>query len=641
MREGPELSAAANSMRYVALGLVALLVIGLARVLDVHASKRYRPKHGELGQRSRTVWGPRGDILDRAGRPLATSVLSYDVEVECYANEAFPPSLVVDVCGALERAGRLSPRERQRIQGIFELPQRDRRHDLWEDGRSSQGPWRWFWKRPLAKGVQSAAVLRDLEKLGKKRIRGHRFRILLKEAWKRVYPLGRGASHVVGMVAKDEKGRTVTSGLEAMPVLAARGRLRQTIRRSARGTHYANGLGPLALVSSVERARVVTTIDRTCQETAAALIDAAVSEAGAKWGVLTLIDLESGEVLALAGAPNFAPEFRKKGDNYWPMTHWARFEPGSAIKPLVVGLALDLGLVRAGQMIKCRGDSGGRRWRMRHGRAARVITDDHLVGDVSLERLMIESSNIGAVRVGTLGGREFHSKMLRLFRLRELPCVGLPLPESRVDGGGVELQAFRVPSEQTLESRQYTLYTGPSLSFGYELSVDTLAFTRAHAMAITGRDFELRLVRELRPAEKPAVRLPVAGPGKRILSESTVRWLRETLARVVTDPKGTARFISSPDTDGVIGGKTGTSVRTTGGRVSNAIFVGFSPVERPRWLSLAVVQKAGTVNFYGGKFAAPAVRDLLSCVRRSDGRKRLSEADAGYLRAAGGRDGGK
>ncbi len=599
-----------------------LVVIAVCRVVMVHAdSTRGSAIGARLGDRRRTIPGPRGSLLDRNGRPLARSVFSYDVHVECWGDGNLPDELAERVIAVFELHGPIGSRRRAELTRLFRLPEPARRVDLAARARrraragrrTHPSVWRYYWKRRLARGVRSAAILRALRELSKERIGGCRFRFDFEEAWARVYPLGAAGGHVIGMIAEGANGELNRTGLEALPVLDPGRGARWQIQRDGRGVQYANLEDKLVLASDIGLATVQTTLDSELQIAAHESLARAVAAAGARWGMLALADLASGDLLALVGSPSFDPSRRKKGDSYFPITHQALFVPGSVIKPLLISLALDAGVVRPDQEIACRGRPGERIWRLAPGRR---ITDDHYVGDARLDRLLIESSNIGAVRVGLLGGRRLHLQLLERFRLGDPPRLGLPLAMTRSHGrvvpmpGNVPLRRLRNPS--AYGPKDYPVYTGPSLSFGYQLNIYPLTFLSAFAAVATGRLLRLHLVRSIRDAAGVAYALPTAGPGPRIISEHTVQWMRKTLARVVTDEKGTARRVSGPGVDGVIAGKTGTSfLARRGERINTASFIAFAPADRPRWICLAVLRKRDVRKFYGGKFAAPPVVEVL------------------------------
>lgn len=593
------------------IALITILMTTAAwRVFVAHADGRRAPKAGrQHGAKTVRHDAPRGILVDRSGHVLARSVLAYDVEIECYGNGDLPSELADEILACLEIDREPDPRERVAVRSAIELPPADRRKDLWKRADrkgTSRGPWQFYWMRRIVRELGSAESLRALEELGRKRYDGCRFRFRFESIWRRVYPLGRAASHVVGTVLTNDDGKEREIGLEAIAELDATASKRWRLLRNARGKAFMRELEVAPFADEFEPNRVVTTLDSRVQELAYESIERAVQISEAEWGLIFLVDLTNGDLIALAGEPAFDPEFRVKGDSDWPMTHWARVEPGSVIKPLLCALAVERGVVRPGDPFVC-GDNGSKVWRIqpKFARWRRPFTDDHYIGPCRLEDILVQSSNIGAVKVGMRGGPDLHRELLSLFRLDEAPDLGLPLPRDRKG----RVIAGSIPSAKQLASKAgYEVYTGPSLSFGYQLAVYPLSFARAFASMVTGRDFRIRLVRGRQGEPRRA------GPGARILSESTVAWVNRTLARVITDPHGTARALSGPGIDGWLAGKTGTTVNRQRD-VSYASFVGFAPVERPRWLSMAVLMKKNVTKFYGGQFAAPAVRDVLSYVR--------------------------
>jgi cell division protein FtsI/penicillin-binding protein 2 len=102
-------------------------------------------------------------------------------------------------------------------------------------------------------------------------------------------------------------------------------------------------------------------------------------------------------------------------------------------------------------------------------------------------------------------------------------------------------------------------------------------------------------------------------PRRRVFSEATVAWTRHAMGETLVRPRGTGHLIADERTRGLIGAKSGTSWRpnTSGSRTYCATFVAFAPLADPQYLVLAVAQKSFTHKFYGGKYAAPAARDLL------------------------------
>jgi len=250
------------------------------------------------------------------------------------------------------------------------------------------------------------------------------------------------------------------------------------------------------------------------------------------------------------------------------------------------------------------------------------------VGHVELEQVLVQSSNIGAVKIGRRMGREILQELL--------PCL------SSLCGAGTRIAASDYPSGNPIpgsfpgakyftDRHYFSRDAGPSVSFGYQLNLYPLTFGEAMASVITGKRFRFRLLRSLRVPGKGKLPCPRAGAGKRLFDEEHSSFMRGAMAKVVTDPHGTGRGICDDRTRGWLGGKTGTSYlenRKTGKRRYYASFVGFAPVERPRWIAMAVLEKHPARSFYGGRFAAPVVKDLLLYLREHQGEGTLRAAVA-------------
>jgi cell division protein FtsI/penicillin-binding protein 2 len=218
------------------------------------------------------------------------------------------------------------------------------------------------------------------------------------------------------------------------------------------------------------------------------------------------------------------------------------------------------------------------------------------------------------------GGVAFHRELLTLFGLDRVPSLGLPVNMKRDSLGMPAPIRGSLPNKyQFKEPSPYHRFTGPSLSMGYQYLIYPLTFGEAFCTVLTGREFRFRLVSSLEDVSGERIDLPKAGPGKRVFRPEVVRWIRDTLLRVIS-PDGTGRSIAGPGVTGVIGGKTGTSFRRVGGERSyTASFAGFAPGKDPHFFAFALLQKKPAYKFYGGKYAAPAVRDLLLAALEQEG----------------------
>ena len=322
-----------------------------------------------------------------------------------------------------------------------------------------------------------------------------------------------------------------------------------------------------------------------------------------EWGALVLVEVATGEVLALA---SHYPGRTTPGP-FAPIEN--RFEPGSVVKPLLIGLALQRGDISWTEEFDCSPtmeDFG----RPVDGHPRRIIKDDHPSALLTPHGIITNSSNIGAVKVGARLGRAGLKEYLARYGFGRQADLGIP---NEVAGG----QPAHIDMDK-MSDRMLGRFTGPSLSFGYELNVTAVQLARAYLRLLSGRERELRLVSS---AEIDGKRVTASRKDKsasRFLSPSTVELVVAAMREVVSaDDRATGRHLYAMiDELGyeqpIVGGKTGTSDSGIGGvRAKTATFVGFAPAEVPRYLVVCVFRKDRATRFYGGSYAAPAAGRLL------------------------------
>jgi cell division protein FtsI (penicillin-binding protein 3) len=333
-----------------------------------------------------------------------------------------------------------------------------------------------------------------------------------------------------------------------------------------------------------------------------------------KWGALVLVEIETGDVLAAASWHRDAKH--PQAAAFTP--YQSLFEPGSIVKPLVLAYAYEAGALDWNHVYDCAPGGADYRERIAPLGRARPVRDDHDCHELTPHGILVNSSNIGASYVGLQLDRAQWQDYMRFYG------VGVPLalgvPHTSVGGTnrssfgpGVTLRSFRANS-------------AISFSFGYEHHVTAMHVARAYLRLFRGARAELRLCRGAEVDgtwhEAPLVR--DAGPCFR---PHVLDAVRAAMVDVVSnDPHSTGCHVHAQmlkelgiDLHGVIGGKTGTAASNVpvDGRtmsVRNASFVGFLPVESPRYLAVCVLQKDDSAKFYGGSYAAPpVVRLLIQC----------------------------
>ncbi len=576
-------------------------------------------------QREEALPAPRGTILDRGGRLLAYDRPVVEVRAEAYADlrqghEAgdfadFARALAADLAFALD-ADAAAPAATTVASAAAAPALRallDRIRACRADPAQDQQPRR---RRRVdflvAAAVDSAAVLERLDEVARRRPYLHLHRICRFE---RTYPerdATLGPVGFVGEVALDaRRSRPVFRGMEAFAGLVPGAAGRREVWQDAAATRYWVGRG-----ADPERPTLLqSTLDLALQKAAQGELEHAVSAAAQSygsppdWGALCLAEIDTGAVLAMASYRDGA---HPRAAAFAPAQCLS--PPGSVVKPLVFSLLLERGLVDwDGETVDCAPDEPAG-WRVPGVR--RWIKDSHPCGVLGPRDILVQSSNIGAARLGMRLGREGFDEYLRLYQFGAK--TGTRLPE--------ELAGVRPRSDDLLamDDRAFYGYTAPSLSYGYEYNVTPLQILRAYVTLLSRRPRQLCLF--ARVVEDGAARdLPAPAATAPFLSEATLRRLIDAMRGVVSDEheatgRHLAEELAAVGASGMVAGKTGTSEyeerRTEHGvrrrvMVRTASFAGFAPADNPRYVAVCVLQKPGASSFWGGRYAAPAAGRLL------------------------------
>lgn len=409
----------------------------------------------------------------------------------------------------------------------------------------------------------------------------------ISEEPKRSYPNNEVAAHVLGLAGTDGAGlegieQVLDSHLLGAPQMVA-------ALRDARGR------GVLHAGLDVEqRARggdVTLTVDLQVQHLAEQALARAVTTTGARWASAVVLDVPTGNVLALAQAPTFSanragqtpPEVRRN------RILTDLIEPGSTLKPLVVGAALDAGAVHPHTMLYCE-----------HGRYAirgHTISDTHPHGWLTLTDVLAKSSNIGMAKVAEMLQKEPLERALRNFGIGTRTGVEFP-----GEVAGVLRDAHGWSPLETA-----------TVAFGQGMAVNSLQLAAAYrALAADGMYVAPRLVHSVRRSDGHGVRLPRA-EGHRALSVDAARRVTRMLEAAIMPAGGTGRLAA---VEGYrVAGKTGTAQKAdavTRGYSKDrfvALFAGYLPAEAPRAVIVVAVDEPKT-NHYGGVVAAPVFAEI-------------------------------
>jgi cell division protein FtsI (penicillin-binding protein 3) len=550
--ERVERLAAAPSFRQRRRVLVALLGGFLLAVVwsafDRHILETdFLKNEGERRYlRVREIPARRGMILDRNGEPLAVSTPVATVwgnpRVLVHEREA-----VRDLADALQidRAGLMARLEQKRGRAFIYLKRRI-------------GP------------EQTRAVERVKSE--------HRLHqgLGMESEYRRFYPSGEVFGHLTGFTNVDDQG---IEGIELAfdAWLRAEAGKRRVIQDGRR-----------RLVAEVERIKpprhgkdLTLSLDRRLQFLAYRELKRAVRTHRAVSASAVVLDVTTGEVLAMVNQPAYNPNANLAGKASTRRNRAITdvMEPGSTVKPFVVAAAVEAGLVSPTTPIDT---SPGT---LRVGRDR--VKDVRNYGLLDTTGVITKSSNVGVVKLAMRMDKAV------LWQLYDRLGFGRP---TRVEFPG------EVPG-RLRHFERWRQFEHATLAFGYGLSVTSLQLAQSYA--VLAADGIKRPVTLLRRDEAPE--------GTRILSAATAEKVRAMMETVVS-AKGTAKLAAI---DGYkVAGKTGTAKKAVrGGYASKryqAVFAGMAPASRPRFVMVVMVDEPRGKHYYGGRVAAPVFASVMA-----------------------------
>ncbi len=395
--------------------------------------------------------------------------------------------------------------------------------------------------------------------------------IYLRGESKRFYPEGEIAAHLIGFTNVEDKGQ---EGIELsdQKILDCVPGSRRVIKD--RLGHIIENVDEQ--VTPRNGADVEVSIDSKIQYIAYANLRAAVEKFRAKAGAAIVVDVQTGEVLALVNYPTYNPNDRSHltGEQLRNRILTDVFEPGSIMKPFTVSLALDLQRVSPSTLV----DTGRGRFVL----DGAPITDDAGFGVLTVGGVIQKSSNIGATKIAMMMKPEEMWNMYTKLGLGQAPKVGFP---------GAAAGRVR-PWKNWRRIEQATM------SYGYGLSVSLFQLARAYtAIARDGQLLPVTIFKT--QANQPVVT-------RSVFSAATAREMRAML-ETVTAPGGTSPDARVPGYR--VGGKSGTAYKHVGRGYDHskyrASFVGMAPMPNPRIVVAVTVDEPTTGSHFGGQVSGP------------------------------------
>jgi cell division protein FtsI (penicillin-binding protein 3) len=393
--------------------------------------------------------------------------------------------------------------------------------------------------------------------------------------YRRYYPSGEMASHLVGFTNVDDFGQEGVELAFNADLIGKPGSRR--VIQDRRGQIVED-------VETILRPQdgrdVQLALDAKIQYLAYSALKQAVVANKAKAGAAVVLDALTGEVLALVNSPTFNPNNRRglSGEQLRNRVMTDSFEPGSTMKPFIAAMALESNKFHPNTQI----DLGNGRLTINGA----TIGDSHGNGGMmSVSEVIQKSSNVGSAKMALAFSPQ------QMWELYDTLGFGRPLKLGFPGEVGGRLRPWKTwrPIEQA------------TMAYGHGVSVTMMQL--AHAYMVFARDGEL-IPLSLTKVEAPPLH------GQQVFSPEVARHVRVMLESV-TQPGGTALRAQVPGYR--VAGKTGTAYKLVSGQYTNkylSSFVGFAPASNPRLIIAVAIDEPGGSQHYGGEVAAPVFSQI-------------------------------
>ena len=401
--------------------------------------------------------------------------------------------------------------------------------------------------------------------------------IYLRRESRRYYPNGEVTAQLIGITDVDDSGlegleRQYDDWLTGTPGS-------RVIRRDAKG----RTVEVLKSTDGEEAGNLKLTIDQRIQALAYREIKEAMMYFQAASASAIVVDIHTGDVLAMVNAPSFNPNDRGNASPHRMRnrTITDAFEPGSSLKPLAVLSALEYGSVKVGDTVDTYPG-----W-MRLGGS--LVKDHRNLGKLTLEEIIQHSSNMGTSKLALGVPKPFLMNMVYSMGLTSDTGINMP---------GESNGLFH-------ERTRWSDFELATLSFGYGISVTTAQLARMYAtLANGGISMPLRVV------QQPESDVYRPQP-QRVVSEKNARAVLEMMESVVLRG-GTAPKAAVPGYR--VGGKTGTSRKAVAGGYGDEyvnIFAGVAPLSDPQIATVVLINEPAGDLYYAGDTAAPVFSEIM------------------------------
>ena len=432
---------------------------------------------------------------------------------------------------------------------------------------------------------------------------GKIYGIAVQSDWRRHYPMGSLAAHVVGFTSVDNRGLSgielqydkQLSGSSGQNIFFADA-FRRPVRLKQQNGIVSDGVG------------IILTLDATIQQFARAELIKQYKSYEAESAVAIVASAKTGAILALVSLPDFDPNNIQSADlnNFRPpalretrnRAITDQFEPGSIIKPIVAAIAIDAGAVRLDEKIFC--EHGNY-----HGRGFGTIGEygNHKFANLTVGEILTFSSNIGMAKIGQKLGKDELYNGLKLFGFGKKTELDLP----------GEAEGLLGPVQN------WTGYSVTRIPFGQEISVTAIQLVRAFCiLASGGHSVQPFLVSAMVDNNGEIIKLRQPPPSVGfVVKPEVAKWIvTDAMVGVVNEGTGTAAKLEKWQ----VFGKTGTAnIASSDQRGYSqtdyiASFIAGAPAEDPKVIVLVSIRKPNIAlgkGYTGGTVAAPVAAKIL------------------------------
>ena len=537
---------------------IADVLVGRLFFLQIIDKSDLQAKNLSQVQVDRKLQSPRGTIYDRNGRPLAMSVVTKSL----YAD----PKMI-----------KQSPSEvAELIEPYVTMSKEDIVKSLQEDTA-------FVWIDRMMEPEKSKAVAQLIED---KNLEGLNF----VEESKRYYPNGNLAAQVLGFVGTDDKG---LDGLEMVLDDELKGGIQKELVATDRKGNAIFG-SVLSKYLPDKGKSVTLTIDASIQFIAERALDKAMEDTGAKHASVIVMDPKTGEILAMANRPTYDPNHYSQGseEDFKNIAVTNLYEPGSTFKPIIASAALASGKWKLDQVYNDKGSFAANGHVMQNWNGEGY-------GPVRLIDILKFSINTGMAEIGTTTGADILSKYVRNYGFGSKTGIELP-----GEGDGI---LYNPDDMSKLDVA--------TMSIGQGIAVTPLQMVRAFgALSNGGAMMKPHIIKSYSNSQGDVTSTTETSVVGQPVPAETAKTIVDILEKEVSEGGGTKAMVEGYH----FGGKTGTAQKLDtkhGGYLDGqyiASFIGFGPVEDPKFVVLVVIDDPQKGSYYGSQIVAPVFKDIVS-----------------------------